>query len=229
MKKLLVEYANIIGYTVTGLIFGLAFFLLFINFYHYQEVNTLADVSIYNAAVKTDIEEKLQIIENNISVYDQTTYQGNLNIYGLNTVKIKLQACLDIMRSEEFSKYFDMTEISMLDSYHFTIDFRNKILNDCLVMQVKSMFGTDTVALLPNYSYIKPYVDINIATLIETIEYTQGNLENSDHYYFTTDGNRNNFFDLAKDSYIDIANKYQTTLDLLVEVSSWYKNLVIGG
>ena len=37
MKKVLLEYASMIGYTVTGLVFGVAFFLLFINFYHSQE------------------------------------------------------------------------------------------------------------------------------------------------------------------------------------------------
>ena len=34
MKKILLEYANIIGYTITGLVFGLGFFLLFINAWH---------------------------------------------------------------------------------------------------------------------------------------------------------------------------------------------------
>ena len=33
MKKFLLEYANLIAYTITGLIFGLSFFLIFINFY----------------------------------------------------------------------------------------------------------------------------------------------------------------------------------------------------
>ena len=34
MKKVLLEYANVFAYTITGLVFGLSFFLLFINFYH---------------------------------------------------------------------------------------------------------------------------------------------------------------------------------------------------
>ena len=68
MKKILLDYANTFAYTVIGLVFGLAFFLLFINFYHMQELDTRVDVVSYNANNKTQVEEKIAIIKNNISV-----------------------------------------------------------------------------------------------------------------------------------------------------------------
>ena len=229
MKKVLLEYTNVFAYTITGLIFGLSFFLLFINFYHMQELAETVDVSSYNDTNKVSVESKIETIRNNISVYNQSTYTGSLNIYGLNTVQLKLQDCLEILESEDMMKYFELDEIGINDSYNFTLDFKNKILNDCLVMQVKSMINTDTVAMLPNFNIIKPYVDLNLDTLLDSTNYVQSNIENSDHYYFSTETNKANFFNLVDDSYSDIMNSYQSSLDLLVEVSNWYRNVVLGG
>lgn len=229
MKKVLLEYANLIAYTITGLIFGLSFFLIFLNFYHMEEINTPADVSAYNATNKQLINDKIATIKNNISVYDQSSYTGSLNIYGLNTAKIKLEECVKALESEDFVKYFDQNTVYVKDVYDFSIDFKNIVLNDCLVMQLKSMFSTDTVATLPNYNIIKPYVDLNIDNLLDSSSYVQSNLENVDHYYFSTDINKANFFDLTEDSYADIMNTYQNSLDLLVEVSNWYRSVVVGG
>ena len=229
MKKVLLEYANFFAYTITGLVFGLSFFLLFINFYHMQELAETVDVSSYNDTNKATVESKIETIRNNISVYNQSTYTGSLNIYGLNTVQLKLQDCLEILESEDMMKYFELDEIGIKDSYNFTLDFKNKILNDCLVMQVKSMFNTDTVAMLPNFNIIKPYVELNLDTLLDSTNYVQSNIENSDHYYFSTETNKANFFNLVDDSYSDVMNSYQNSLDLLVEISNWYRNVVLGG
>lgn len=229
MKKFLLEYANVFAYTITGLIFGLAFFLLFINFYHMQELAETVDVSSYNDTNKATVESKIETIRNNISVYNQSDYTGSLNIYGLNTVQLKLQDCLEILESEDMMKYFELDEIGIKDSYNFTLDFKNKILNDCLVMQVKSMFNTDTVSMLPNFNVIKPYVELNLDTLLDSTNYVQSNIENSDHYYFSTETNKANFFNLVDDSYSDVMNSYQNSLDLLVEISNWYRNVVLGG
>ena len=62
MKKILLEYANIIGYTVTGLIFGLSFFLLIINFYHMQELSETISVEAYNNDNRQLIEQKINTI-----------------------------------------------------------------------------------------------------------------------------------------------------------------------
>ncbi len=229
MKKILLEYVNVFAYTIIGLIFGLAFFLLFLNFYHMQELDAKVDVTSYNENNRVKVEEKIATIKNNINVYNQSTYNGTLNIYGLNTVQIKLQNCLEILESDEVMKYFKLDKIGVKDSYNFSIDFKNRILNDCLVMQIKSIFNTDTVASLPNFSIIRPFVELDIDTLLGTTDYVQSNIENSDHYYFSTTNNKINFFDLAEDSYADVMNSYQSSLDLMVEVSNWYKNVVIGG
>lgn len=229
MKKLLLEYANTFAYTITGLVFGCAFFLLFINFYHMQELSETVDVSQYNDNNKASIESKVQTIKDNIGVYSQSTYRGNISIYGLNNVQSRLQSCVEIIESEEMMKYLELDEININDSYNFVIDYKNYILNDCLVMQVVSMFNNNTVEILPNYNLIFPFAQVNIDNLLSSIEYIQNNIENSDHYYFTTDSNKDNFFDLVEDSYTSTMKEYQNTLDLLVEISYWYRNVVLGG
>ena len=167
MKKLLLEYANIFAYTITGLVFGCAFFLLFINFYHMQELSETVDVSQYNDNNKASIESKVQTIKDNIGVYSQSTYRGNLSIYGLNNVQARLQNCIDIIESEEMMKYLELDEIGINDSYNFVVDYKNNILNDCLVMQVVSMLNTDTVQSLTNYNVISPLVESNVNIIIK--------------------------------------------------------------
>lgn len=229
MKKILLEYANMFAYTFTGLIFGLAFFLLFINFYHMQELAQTVDVSTYNETTKASIEQKIETIRNNINVYNQSAYTGSLNVYGLNTAQAKLQSCLDIISSDTMMHYLELDEIGINDSYNFVVDYKNEILNDCLVMQIKSMFNTDTISTLPNFDLIKPYIDMDVDMILSAGDYVQNNLENSDHYYFTTQANKNNFFNLVSDSYSNTMNSYLDSLDLLVEISNWYRSVVVGG
>ena len=229
MKKIILNYSNMFAYAITGLVFGLSFFLLFINFYHMQELSLTVDVTALNDTNKASIQSKIETIKNNISVYDQSTYTGNLNIYALNNAKLKLESCVEVFERDEMMKYLELDQIGIKDAYNFTIDYKNNILNDCLVMQIKSMFSSDVIALLPNYNLIEPYVDNNINILLSSIDYVESNIENSDHYYFTTDNNKNNFFDLVNDSYSDTMKNYQNALDLVVEISNWYRSVVIGG
>lgn len=229
MKKLLLEYANLIGYTITGLIFGLSFFLLFINFYHYEEINTTYDASSNVVTNKENINSKISTIKNNISVYNTNNYSGNLNVYGLNSMQLKLQSCVEILESEDMMKYFDINSVQLKDVYNFASDFNNNVLNDCFVMQLKSGFNEDTVSSLPNANIIKPYTDITFENLVSSTDYIISNVENADHYYFSTTNNKDNFFNLTEDSYLSLSFAYQNTLDFLVEVSNWYRMIVVGG
>ena len=65
--------------------------------------------------------------------------------------------------------------------------------------------------------------------LLKSGTYVASNIENADSYYFSNDMNRGNIFNLTKDSYQETMKDYQDTLDLLVEISSWFQREVIGG
>ena len=61
MKKILFEYINIFAYVIVGLAFGFSFFLLFLNFYHYKEVNTKINVSANVVDNREKTTEKLKL------------------------------------------------------------------------------------------------------------------------------------------------------------------------
>lgn len=229
MKKMLLEYANIIGYTVTGLIFGLAFFLLFINFYHAKDLSEKVDVSNYLATSKATVEEKINQIKSNTASYNQTTYHGSENFFAMTGIQIRLNSCIEIFESEESKEYLNKTEIGIQDAYHFNIFYQNEILNSCVVMQLNA-FGSDPNAIDVSSIYnISPWIKLNIDHLLTSPSYITNNLRNADAYYVSNASNKSSIFDITRDSYTTTMTNYQAVLDLLVELSSWYKNMVVGG
>ena len=62
MKRVLLEYINIFAYAIIGLVFGFSFFLLFINFYHYKEINETVNVSEEMLDNKQKTEEKIYLL-----------------------------------------------------------------------------------------------------------------------------------------------------------------------
>ena len=229
MKKLLVEYAKIFGYTFTGLIFGLAFFLLFINFYHYKEINTTVDLSEKLNTEQETVNTKLEQIKNNLNNYDQYSYNGSENVFDLNNMKIRMNSCVTIFESEEAQNYFNKTTYSLKDVYDFAMFYQNQIYNNCVILQLNAFGADDGVFDMSSLNEIRPFVADTISTLNIPIEYITKNIENADMYYFSSDNNKTTVFNLSQMSFNKTMQSYQATLDLLVDLSAWYSNLVMGG
>ncbi len=229
MKKVLLEYANIIGNTVTGLVFGLAFFLLFINFYHAKELAEGADISAFTATNQQNASTKIATIKENSNSYHQNSYGGKESIYDMNAVQLKLNSCVTIFESEEAQKFVNKTQISLKDAYDFNNFYQNTILNDCLIMQMSALTADDGTITIGALSQIKPFIRLTVEQLLSSPSYISNNIKNADSYYYTSDTNRTTIFDLTKDSYFYTMSNYQNTLDLLVEISNWYKGVVLGG
>ena len=62
MKKILGEYSQILGYTFTGLVFGLSCFIIFLNFYHFKEVGTTVGKTNYTNDLYTKVQENINLI-----------------------------------------------------------------------------------------------------------------------------------------------------------------------
>ena len=214
MKKLLVEYAKIFGYTFTGLIFGLAFFLLFINFYHYKEINTTVDLSEKLNTEQETVNAKLEQIKNNLNNYDQYSYNGSENVFDLNNMKIRMNSCVTIFESEEAQNYFNKTTYSLKDVYDFAMFYQNQIYNNCVILQLNAFGADDGVFDMSPLNEIRPFVADTISTLNIPIEYITKNIENAD---------------MSQMSFNKTMQSYQATLDLLIDLSAWYSNMVIGG
>ena len=229
MKKILLEYINVFAYAVVGIVFGFSFFLLFINFYHYKEINETINVKEEMENYKQKTEEKLTKIKDNISLYQQNTYNGRNNIYDMNSIQIKLNSCVKSFESEEYKNLTDKENIEIKDVYKLGKFYQNTILNDCVVLQLSSLADESSSYSITSLSTIRPFLKTNINQLLTSNGYITSNLENADNYYFTNDISKSSIFFLAKDSYSAINKNYQNTLDFLVEISEWYKSEVVGG
>lgn len=229
MKKVLLEYINIFAYTVVGMVFGFSFFLLFINFYHYKEINSTINVKEEMLDNKQKTEEKITKIKNNINLYQQNTYNGKNNIYDMNGIQIKLNSCVNNFESEEYKKLTNKENVEIKDVYELGKFYQNTILNDCVVLQLSGLADDNSSYSIASLSIIRPFLRTNINQLLSSNGYIISNLESDDNYYFTNDISKSSIFFLAKDSYNAINKNYQNTLDFLVEISEWYKNEVVGG
>lgn len=229
MKKILLEYINVFAYAVVGIVFGFSFFLLFINFYHYKEINETINVKEEMENYKQKTEEKLTKIKDNISLYQQNTYNGRNNIYDMNSIQIKLNSCVKSFESEEYKNLANKENIEIKDVYKLGKFYQNTILNDCVVLQLSSLADESSSYSITSLSTIRPFLKTNINQLLSSNGYITSILENADNYYFTNDISKSSIFFLAKDSYSAINKNYQNTLDFLVEISKWYKSEVVGG
>lgn len=229
MKKILLEYINVFAYAVVGIVFGFSFFLLFINFYHYKEINETINVKEEMENYKQKTEEKLTKIKDNISLYQQNTYNGRNNIYDMNSIQIKLNSCVKSFESEEYKNLANKENIEIKDVYKLGKFYQNTILNDCVVLQLSSLADESSSYSITSLSTIRPFLKTNINQLLSSNGYITSSLENADNYYFTNDISKSSIFFLAKDSYSAINKNYQNTLDFLVEISKWYKSEVVGG
>ncbi len=229
MKKILLEYINIFAYAVVGLVFGFSFFLLFINFYHYKEINESVNVSEEMLDYKQKTDEKIAKIKDNINLYQQNTYNGRNNIYDMNGIQIKLNSCVKSFESEEYKNLANKESFEIKDVYNLGRFYQNTILNDCIVLQLSSLADESSSYSIASLSTIRPFLKTNINQLLSSNGYIISSLENADNYYFTNDISKSSIFFLAKDSYSAINKNYQNTLDFLVEISEWYKSEVVGG
>lgn len=229
MKKLLLEYTNIIGYTIVGLVFGLSFFLLFINFYHAKELSEVVDISAYTATNRQNMENKLSKIKANAASYHQATYHGSQNVFDMNGVQIRLNTCVELFENDEGMAFLKKNKITLQDAYQFNLYYQNKILNDCVVMQLNTLGSETTTVGISSLQNIRPFIRLDIDHLLTTPAYISSNLKNADAYFFSNSINKSSIFHLSRDSYYATMTNYQHVLDLLLEISQWYKNVAIGG
>src|SRR5574344_1314909 len=136
MKKMLIEYANIIGYTITGIIFGFCCFLFFLNFYHYKEVSTTYVKQDSDYKVNDSIRAKISSISNNIKDYDINTYKGIENPYSLSNVQSRLNICVQKISKDELEDILNKKLINIQDVYEMQQFYQIAISNECLVKEL---------------------------------------------------------------------------------------------
>lgn len=231
MKKILGEYSQILGYTFTGLVFGLSCFIIFLNFYHFKEVGTTVGKTNYTNDLYTKVQENINQTRTNASVYDINGYSGPENGYEMLSIQSRLMLCVDSFSDAEIKSFFEKDQLSLPEIYEFQSVYQRKVINGCIVKQlydITSIEGSDIKFTSNKVKMIAPFVKLESAALIRRTEYVAKNIKNNSSYFFSNKDAKENVFDIAKDSYYEILLAYKDASEFLLEVSKWYYN-VVGG
>lgn len=224
MKKFLLEYIKLIGYIVVGLTFSIAVFILLINFYHYKDVNEVYSKPAESKSAYEKNKEKLNEIKANVDIYDPNKFISNPNNITYMNVKSRLEQCVNKYNSTNANKIFSKKNISIKDDYDLLTYYRNDIINGCIVMNIYSLDLPGT-----SFDNIKPYIANDSKLLLNDTDYMKKVIQNNSSYAFSTSFDKTNVFDLTRDTYTRIESSYDSSIDLVLEVSRWFKNFILGG
>lgn len=224
MKKLLVEYCNIIGFTICGIVFGFSFFLLLLNFYHYKEVNTTYIKQDSDFKSIDILNNKLNSINENIALFDPNKYKGNQDVYSLASLKSRLNTCVTKINNSDYKKMMNKKEINIQDVYEMQQFYQINIANECLVKQLYEVtLPTENKIKIPNLK--NPFMENNINQLIKSSDFLQKVIKNNSSYYFSSYSSKSDLYDQTKDSYYSLMNNYSQAIDFIYDFSLLYKEV----
>ena len=222
MKKILVEYSNIISYTVIGIVFGFTFFLLFLNLYHYEDVNDVYKKQDSDYQINKELKEKLNSISLNINSVQLNNTSSNYANF--SSIGLKLNTCVERINTNKFDELLSKKSISISDVYEMQQFYKIDISNECLVKQLYGM------TLIENNQYADAlsFIEDNIEKLKDSTDYVEKVIKNNSSYSFTSSSTKNDIYNQVRDSYYSIINDYVDAIDFIYDVSVWYKNIAGG-
>lgn len=222
MKKILVEYSNIISYTVIGIVFGFTFFLLFLNLYHYEDVNDVYKKQDSDYQINKELKEKLNSISLNINSVQLNN--ASSNYANFSNIGLKLNTCVERINTNKFDELLSKKSISISDVYEMQQFYKIDISNECLVKQLYGM------TLIENNQYADAlsFIEDNIEKLKDSTDYVEKVIKNNSSYSFTSSSTKDDIYNQVRDSYYSIINDYVDAIDFIYDVSVWYKNIAGG-
>ena len=222
MKKILVEYSNIIAYTVTGIVFGFTFFLLFLNLYHYEDVNEFYKKQDSDYQINKELKEKLNNISLNINSVQLNNTSSNYTNF--SNIGLKLNTCVERINTNKFDELLSKRSLSISDVYEMQQFYKIDISNECLVKQLYGM------TLIENNQYADElsFIEDNIEKLKDSTDYVEKVIKNNSSYSFTSGTTKDDIYNQVRDSYYSIINDYVDAIDFIYDVSFWYKNIAGG-
>lgn len=222
MKKILVEYSNIISYTVIGIVFGFTFFLLFLNLYHYEDVNDVYKKQDSDYQINKELKEKLNSISLNINSVQLNNTSSNYANF--SSIGLKLNTCIERINTNKFDELLSKKSISISDVYEMQQFYKIDISNECLVKQLYGM------TLIENNQYADAlsFIEDNIEKLKDSTDYVEKVIKNNSSYSFTSSSTKDDIYNQVRDSYYSIINDYVDAIDFIYDVSVWYKNIAGG-
>ena len=209
MSKKIRNYLGLLAYTITGLIFGFAFFLLFLNIYHMSEVNFKYAKSSEEIKAYNDFSGSLTLLKNKID-------KINLNDEKQINISNRLNRCVESLDNEEFLNYVKKKKIDDLDIYQMKNVFQNEIVDGCLAKQLYAM-TEDT-----NNKDILPFIKNDIDLLLANMSYLEDNILDNSSYKFSSNFSKTNIYNAKQEGYYQVINSYRRVIDLVNIVSDYY-------
>lgn len=208
---------NFISYLIITFTMGLSFFLLFLNVYHYNEVNHIYLKNGEEILVVDELKTEISNISLKLQEINLSGYINNTNYSLLNDTNERLNTCVSILNSEKLYDSLDKKKMTALDIYEFQENYETEVVNECLV---KQLYGISDLG--DESDIMNNFIKNNIDTILTDVSYVKNNLLNNSSYYFSTNSSKNNVFDLYKESYYQIVSSYRKTVNFVDMVTDWY-------
>lgn len=216
-RNLKYNILDFISYLIITFIMGLSFFLLFINIYHYNEVNYVYEKDDEEIFIADELKKEVSVISLKLAAINLENYTENANYSLLVDTNDRINKCVSILNNENLYNNLDKEKMSILDIYEFQENYQNNVVDECLVKQLYGIVDLGDESDIMN-NFIKNNIDI----ILTDVSYVKNNLLNNSSYYFSTNASKNNVFNLYKESYYQIVSSYRKTVNFVDMVAEWY-------
>lgn len=220
--KIIKEFSYVFAFSITGLIFGFSFFLLFSNIYSYKEVNSSYEVQNTEFTTYKEMKQKLNSIREIANSFDSNNYKGQEDLFSMVQVQSKLNTCVDKIDTSSFDKLLTKNKIYIKDNYEMQQYYQSVISDECLVKQLYDL-TTNKNLKLSGLDDSSLFLQNEIDNLIKSTDYIQKEIRSNSSYYFPSTNIKETLYDKTRDSYYSLLNDYKNSIDFVYDIALWYQ------
>lgn len=220
--KIIKEFSYVFAFSITGLIFGFSFFLLFSNIYSYKEVNSSYEVQDTEFKTYKEMKQKLNSIREIANSFDSNNYKGQEDLFSMVQVQSKLNTCVDKIDTSSFDKLLTKNKIYIKDNYEMQQYYQSVISDECLVKQLYDL-TTNKNLKLNGLDDSSLFLQNEIDNLIKSTDYIQKEIKSNSSYYFPSTNIKETLYDKTRDSYYSLLDDYKNSIDFVYDIALWYQ------
>ena len=220
--KIIKEFSYVFAFSITGLIFGFSFFLLFSNIYSYKEVNSSYEVQDTEFTTYKEMKQKLNSIREIANSFDPNNYKGQEDLFSVLQVQSKLNTCVDKIDTSSFDKLLTKKKIYIKDNYEMQQYYQSVISDECLVKQLYDL-TTNKNLKLSGLDDSSLFLQNEIDNLIKSTDYIQKEIKSNSSYYFPSTNIKETLYDKTRDSYYSLLDDYKNSIDFVYDIALWYQ------
>lgn len=220
--KIIKEFSYVFAFSITGLISGFSFFLLFSNIYSYKEVNSSYEVQDTEFTTYREMKQKLNSIREIANSFDPNNYKGQEDLFSVVQVQSKLNTCVDKIDTSSFDKLLTKKKIYIKDNYEMQQYYQSVISDECLVKQLYDL-TTNKNLKLSGLDDSSLFLQNEIDNLIKSTDYIQKEIKSNSSYYFPSTNIKETLYDKTRDSYYSLLDDYNNSIDFVYDIALWYQ------